>query len=118
LQSVHDSAPEALRNRILFYGPRRDFPSARKAPIVGDHPAFIFAMEFVFAQEDKAMRKYFAAPFPFAMMLLLTVVDTGQIRPEPGRGNPQLRTVNDQAGIMKCAKGKHYNTRTRTCDPD
>ncbi len=64
------------------------------------------------------MRKYFAGTFPFAAMLLLIVVDAAGIRTEPGYENPQLRTVNDQTGIMKCAKGKHYNTRTRTCDPD
>jgi hypothetical protein len=63
------------------------------------------------------MRIYFAAIFPFAAMLLLTVNAAG-IWTEPGYGNPQLRTVNDQTGIIKCAKGKHYNTRTRTCDPD
>lgn len=64
------------------------------------------------------MRKYFVRTFPFVAMLLLIAVDAAGIRPEPGRGNPQLRTVNDQTGIMKCTKGKHYNTRTRTCDPD
>jgi hypothetical protein len=63
------------------------------------------------------MRKYFAGAIP-AAMLLFTVVDIARIQPEPGSGNPQIRTVNDQTGIMKCAKGKHYNTRTRTCDPD
>ncbi len=63
------------------------------------------------------MRKYLAAAFSFAAMLLL-IVNAGEIRTEPGYGNPQLRNVNDQTGIMKCAKGKHYNTRTRTCDPD
>jgi hypothetical protein len=65
------------------------------------------------------MRKYFAGAIP-AAMLLFTVVDAARIQPGfgSGSGNPQLRTVNDQTGIMKCAKGKRYNTRTRTCDPD
>jgi hypothetical protein len=63
------------------------------------------------------MRKYFAATFPAAMLLLISFNAAG-IRTEPGHGNPQLRNVNDQTGIIKCAKGKHYNTRTRTCDPD
>jgi hypothetical protein len=63
------------------------------------------------------MKKYFAALFPFAAMLFL-IVNAGGIRTEPGYGNPQLHPVNDQTGIMKCAKGKHYNTRSRTCDPD
>jgi hypothetical protein len=67
--------------------------------------------------EDNAMRKYFAATFPIAAMLLL-IVNAAGIRTETGYGNPQLRTVNDQTGIIKCAKGKHYNTRSRTCDPD
>jgi hypothetical protein len=62
------------------------------------------------------MRRYFAGTFPAAMLLL--IVNAGEIRTEPGHGDPQLRTVNDQTGIMKCAKGKHYNMRTRTCDPD
>jgi hypothetical protein len=60
------------------------------------------------------MRKYFAGAV--AAIALFTVVDTARIQSEPW--NPQLRTVNDQTDIMKCAKGKHYNTRTRTCDPD
>ena len=60
------------------------------------------------------MRKYFAGAI--AAIALFTVVDTARIQSEPW--NPQLRTVNDQTGIMKCAKGKHYNTRSRTCDPD
>ena len=63
------------------------------------------------------MRKYFAATFPIAAMLIL-IVNAAGIRTEPGNGNPQLRAVNDQTGIIKCAKGKYYNTRTRTCDPD
>lgn len=63
------------------------------------------------------MRKYFAATFPIAAMLIL-IVNAGGIRIESGYRNPQLRPVNDQTGIMKCAKGKHSNTRTRTCDPD
>jgi hypothetical protein len=63
------------------------------------------------------VRKYFAATFPLAAMLLL-IVNAGGIRTAPGHEGPQLRTVNDQTGIMKCAKGKHYNTRSRTCDPD
>jgi hypothetical protein len=63
------------------------------------------------------MRKYFAASFSFAAALLL-IVNAGGIRTETGYANPQFRPVNDQTGIMKCAKGKHYNTRTRTCDPD
>jgi hypothetical protein len=62
------------------------------------------------------MRKYFAGAIPVAMLALLTIVDAARLQPEPG--GPQLRTVNDQTGIMKCAKGKHYNTRSRTCDPD
>ena len=63
------------------------------------------------------MRKYFAATCSFAAMLLL-IVDAGGIRTDADYGNPQLRPVNDQTGIVKCAKGKHYNTRSRTCDPD
>lgn len=63
------------------------------------------------------MRKYFAGAIPVAM-LLFTIVDAARIQSEPGFENRQLRTVNDQTGIMKCAKGKHYNTRSRTCDPD
>ncbi len=103
---------------------RIGFPSWHKTPIVRHHPAFIFAIAANHADkaqrkmEDNAMKKYFVGTFPFAAMLLLTVVDAAGIRTEPGYGNPQLRTVNDQTGIMKCAKGKHYNTRTRTCDPD
>jgi hypothetical protein len=65
----------------------------------------------------RKMRKYFAGTFPAAMLLLIAV-DAGGIRTEPGSGNLQFRPVNDQTGIMKCAKGKHYNVRTRTCDPD
>ena len=61
------------------------------------------------------MRKYFAGAIPVTM-LLFTFVVAARIQSESA--NPQLRTVNDQTGIMKCAKGKHYNTRSRTCDPD
>jgi hypothetical protein len=63
------------------------------------------------------MRKYFVATFPASMLLLISF-NAGGTRIEPGYGNPQLRSVNDQTGIMKCAKGKHYNVRTRTCDQD
>jgi hypothetical protein len=63
------------------------------------------------------MRKYFAVLFPLAATLFL-VVNAAGIRTQPRYGNPQLRPVNDQTDIMKCAKGKHYNVRTRTCDPD
>jgi hypothetical protein len=71
-----------------------------------------------FESGDRAMTKYFADPFPVAAILLLIAVDAEGIRTRPGFGNPQIRTVNDQTSEMKCAKGKHYNTRTRTCDPD
>jgi hypothetical protein len=69
-----------------------------------------------FESGDRAMTKYFTGPFLVAAMLI--AVDAEGIRTTPGFGNPQIRTVNDQTSVMKCAKGKHYNTHTRTCDPD
>jgi hypothetical protein len=80
-------------------------------------PSFAIAI-VEFESRDSAMAKYLTGPFPFAAMLLLIAVDAEGIRTTPGFGNPQIRTVNDQTSVMKCAKGKQYNARTRTCDPD
>jgi hypothetical protein len=64
------------------------------------------------------MKKRLSHIVPMTFVLFVTASVGGGIQNQPGYGNSIASAVNDQTGQMKCAKGKHYNTRTRTCDPD